>query len=114
MKIDCHVHVVGNGTGGSGCWYHPRGVTRYGAPMLLRSVGLPPAALKGDLERLYAAQILKFVRESSLDAAVILAQDEPYRENGEVIADTGSFYVPNDYVLGLAREHREFLAAVSI
>ena len=114
MKIDCHVHVVGNGTGGTGCWYRPRGVTRYGAPHMLRAVGLPPSALTGDLDGLYARQVLRFIRESSLDAAVILAQDEPYRDDGTIIADTGSFYVPNDFVLGLARQHREFLPAVSI
>jgi predicted TIM-barrel fold metal-dependent hydrolase len=114
MKIDCHVHVVGNGTGGTGCWYRPRGVTKYGAPLMVRAVGLPPSALKGDLDRLYVEQMLRFVRESSLDAAVILAQDDCYRENGEKIENTGSFYVPNDYVLRLAREYREFLPAVSI
>jgi predicted TIM-barrel fold metal-dependent hydrolase len=114
MKIDCHVHVVGNGTGGTGCWYRPRGVTRLGVPLLLRTVGLPAAAVRGDLDRLYAEQILRFVRESALDAAVILAQDEPYRDDGTKIAATGSFYVPNEFVLRLAREHREFLPAVSI
>jgi predicted TIM-barrel fold metal-dependent hydrolase len=114
VRIDCHVHVVGNGTGGTGCWYRPRGITRFGAPMLVRAVGLPGATLQGDLDRLYAEQVLRFIRESSLDAAVILAQDEPYEENGRLIANTGSFYVPNDYVLGLARRHREFLPAVSI
>lgn len=114
MKIDCHLHVVGNGTGGTGCWYHPRGVTKYGAPYMLRGVGLPKSALTGDLDGLYAAQMVKFIRESSLDAAVILAQDEPYRDNGEKIPHAGSFYVPNDHVLGLARRHPEFLPAVSI
>lgn len=114
MRIDCHVHVVGNGAGGTGCWYRPRGLTRLGAPWMLREVGLELSALQGDLDALYAERLLQFVRESSLDAAVILAQDEPYREDGERIADTGSFYVPNDHVLGLARRHREFLAAVSI
>ena len=76
MRIDCHVHVVGNGTGGTGCWYRPRGVTKYGAPHLLRSVGLPPSALTGDLDGLCAQQMLRFVRESSLDAAVILRSEE--------------------------------------
>ena len=114
MRIDGHVHVVGNGTGGTGCWYRPRGVTRFGAPMMLRAVGLPRSALTGDLDGLYANQMLRFVRESSVAAAVILAQDEPYRENGDVMAGAGSFYVPNDYVLGLAQAHPEFLPAVSI
>jgi predicted TIM-barrel fold metal-dependent hydrolase len=114
MRIDCHVHVVGNGTGGTGCWYRPRGITRLGAPFLLRTVGLPGSALRGDLDRLYADQLRRFVRESSVDAAVVLAQDEAYREDGSCLEGAGSFYVPNDYVLGLARQHPEFLPAVSI
>ena len=81
---------------------------------MLRTVGLPAAALHGDLDRLYADQMLAFVHTSSLDAAVILAQDEPHRENGEKIEGAASFYVPNEYVLRLAREHPEFLPAVSI
>lgn len=114
MRIDCHVHVVGNGTGGTGCWYRPRGVTRLGAPLMLRGMGLPRTALAGDLDGVFAEQILKFIRSSSLDAAVILAQDEPHDDNGHVVPNAGSFYVPNDFVLRLAQEHREFLPAVSI
>ena len=103
MRIDCHVHVVGNGTGGTGCWYRPRGVTNYGAPFMLRSMGLPAGVLTGDLDRRYAERMLHFVRESSLDAAVILAQDEPHRDDGTKIEGAGSFYVPNDFVLQLGR-----------
>ena len=92
MRIDCHVHVVGNGTGGTGCRYHPRGVTSYGAPFMLRGVGLPRSALTGDLDGLYAEQLLRFVRASSLDAAVILAQDEPRRDDGSIIEGAGSIH----------------------
>ncbi len=61
MRIDCHVHVVGNGTGGTGCWYRPRGVTRLGAPLMLRGMGLPRTALTGDLDGVFAEQILNWV-----------------------------------------------------
>ena len=81
---------------------------------MLRGVGLPRSALTGDLDGLYAEQLLRFVRASSLDAAVILAQDEPRRDDGSIIEGVGSFYVPNSFVLRLAREHPEFLPAVSI
>ena len=114
MRIDGHIHVMGNGTGGSGCWYHPRGITRLGEPFLRRSFGLPRDALTGDLEGIYVARLLELIRDSSLDAAVILAQELPHRENGTVIEDSGSFYVPNDYVLGLADRHPELIPAVSI
>lgn len=114
MRIDCHVHVIGTGKHGSGCWYRPRGLTRLGEPLLLRSMGLRAADLRGDFETIYETALLAQVRASGLDAVVVLAQEEPYRDDGTLIADTGSFYVPNDYVLGLARRHREFLPAVSI
>lgn len=114
MKIDLHVHVVGNGANGSGCWYRPRGWTRWAEPLMLRSFGLPRSSLRKDLDTLYVDRLLSFIRTSSLDAAVILAQDEPYDPSGRKLDGTGSFYVPNDYVLDLAKMHPEILAGISI
>src|ERR1043166_2944856 len=112
--IDMHVHVVGNGTGGTGCWLRVRGWHRPLAGLMLGHIGLPASALKGELDRLYAERLLQLVRDSSLGAAVLLAHDQVYDERGRLMEGVGSFYVPNDYVLKLAREHPEFLAAVSI
>jgi predicted TIM-barrel fold metal-dependent hydrolase len=81
---------------------------------MLRHIGLSGSALSGDLERLYVERLLNQVRGSSLGAAVILAQDLVRDEQGLELKGVGSFYVPNDYVLGLARQHPEFLPAVSI
>jgi predicted TIM-barrel fold metal-dependent hydrolase len=114
MRIDCHVHVIGTGKNGSGCWYRPRGLTRIGEPILLRAMGLPASALQDDFETIYVEALRAQIRDAGIDAAVILAQEEPYREDGTLIADTGSFYVPNDHVLSLARRYPEFLPAVSI
>lgn len=114
MKIDLHVHVVGNGASGSGCWYRPRGWTRVGEPLMLRSFGLPPCSLREDLDTLYVERLLSFIRTSSLDAVVVLAQDEPHDSTGRRLSGIGSFYVPNEYVCSLGQAHPELLAGVSI
>ena len=112
--IDMHVHVVGNGTGGTGCWVRVGMWHRPLAALMLRQIGLPPGAMKGDLDRLYIERLLELVRGSSLGAIAILAQDLVYDEQGKAIEGAGSFYVPNDYVLNLADKYPEFLPAVSI
>ena len=114
MKIDCHVHIVGNGAGGTGCWLRPPGWRWPLQALMVRHIGLPLRALKGDLDQLYAEKLLQWVRGSTLDAIVILAQERVYDEHGKVMENFGTAYVPNDYVLRLGREHPEFLPAVSI
>lgn len=112
--IDAHVHIVGNGSGGTGCWLRVRGWHRPLAALMLRTIGLPADAMRGDLDRLYVDRLLELVRGSSLGAAVILAQDLVHDELGRPTRELGSFYVPNDYVLRLAKQYPEFLPAVSI
>jgi uncharacterized protein len=114
VKIDCHVHIVGNGSSGSGCWVRTPAWQWPLQALMVRHIGLPISALKGDLDALYVDKLIKSVRASSLDAVVILAQERVYDEQGRLLEDLGTAYVPNDYVLKLGREHREFLPAVSI
>ncbi|MCL4786260.1 MAG: amidohydrolase family protein [Verrucomicrobia bacterium] len=112
--VDMHVHIVGNGSGGTGCWLRVRGWRRPLAALMTRHIGLPASAMEGDLDGLYVERLVQLVRGSSLGAVVILAQDDVYDESGRVMEGAGSFFVPNDYVLNLAAWHREFLPAVSI
>lgn len=112
--LDMHVHVVGNGTGGTGCSLCLRGVRRPLARVMLRGIGLPGSSLHGDLDRLYVERLLELIRGSSLGAAVIFAQDLVHDDSGWPLPEASLFYVPNDYVLGLAAKHPEFLPAVSI
>lgn len=115
MRIDCHVHMVGTGAGGSGCWYRPKGLTRVGEPFLVKAVGMTLADLHGpDFDRLYVEKLLGFIRGSSIDRALLLAHELPHREDGTPLPERSSLYVPNECVLGLAKKHPEFLAAVSI
>lgn len=111
--VDMHVHIVGTGAGGTGCWLRVKGWHLPLAAFMTRHIGLSWKAFSGDFDRLYIQRLLEMVRGSSLSAAVILAHDEVYDEQGRKL-NLGSFYVPNDYVLRLAEEHPEFLPAVSI
>ena len=112
--IDMHVHMVGNGGGGSGGWLKLSGWHRWLAGFMLRQLGVPPSALEGDLESIYSERLVRLVRASSMDAVVLLAHERVHDPDGTPRNDLGSMYVPNDVVLGLARQHPEFLAGVSI
>lgn len=114
MRIDCHVHIVGNGSSGSGCWIRTRAYQWPLQALMVRHIGLPIRALKDDLDRIYVEKLLEWVRGSSLDKIVILAQEQVYGEDGKLLDQFGAAYVPNDYVLKLAREHQQFLPAVAI
>jgi hypothetical protein len=112
--IDMHVHMVGNGGGGSGGWLRLSGWHRWLAGFMLRQLGVPGSALEGDLESIYAEILLQLVRNSSMDAVVLLAHERVHDPDGTPRDDLGSMFVPNDVVLGLAKKNPEFLAGVSI
>lgn len=113
-SIDMHVHMVGNGRAGSGGWLRLGGWHRLLAGFMVRQLGLPESALDRDLESIYSQHLLKLVRDSSMDAVVLLAHDRVHDPDGTPREDLGSMFVPNDVVLDLARAHPEFLAGVSI
>ena len=112
--LDFHVHIVGTGASGTGCWLRVDRWHRPLANLMVRGIGMEADAFERNFDALYVEHLLAQVRGSSLGAAMILAHDEVYDERGVRMEGRGSFYVPNDYVLRLAREHAEFLPAVSI
>jgi hypothetical protein len=67
LRIDMHVHMVGNGVAGSGGWLRLSGWHRWLAGFMLRQLGVPASALEGDLESIYAEHLRKLVRDSSMD-----------------------------------------------
>ena len=109
-----HVHMVGNGVNGSGAWLRLSGWHRWLAGFMLRQLGFPKTTLRGDLETIYAAKLLDWIRESSLDAVVLLAHERVHDPDGTPRPDLGSMFVPNNVVLELAEQHPEFLAGVAI
>ena len=114
LLYDMHVHLLGNGASGSGCWINLRGRFRLQARWMLHHVGLPQTALSGDLDTLYVEQLRRLLEESSLDRIVLLGMDRVYDEFGGLYGKGSLFYVPNEYLLQVTHAHPEFCAGVSI
>lgn len=115
-KIDCHVHLLGDGSSGSGCWLRMRTpIHRLMARIIVRECGLPQAALKMGLDEMLERRLAEMVRESSLDAVVLLGQDLPHHDDGTPLPQNGAFYVPNNHLLEVCERHPDmFIPAVSI
>ncbi len=112
-RMDGHVHLVGNGRKGNGCWIRLAGWHRLMGTMMRRTIGMPVGVDHEDFDEHYVSRLHARVVESSLDCALLLAQDEVYREDGSK-RDFGSFHVPNTYLFEVCEKHPEFLPAVSI
>jgi len=109
-----HVHVVGNGAGGTGCWTRLPLWRRPMAGFMLRQAGLPASALHGDLDRLFAERLLEWVRGSSPRRLFILCPRPSLSERGDVDPDAGTFHVPQHLRPRMGSQHEEFLPAISI
>lgn len=80
---------------------------------MARMIGMPVGFEHEDFDALYVERLVMFVKESSMDRALLLAQEEVYNEDGTK-RDFGSFHVPNDYLFDVCSKHPEFLPAVSV
>lgn len=112
--IDIHVHMVGNGKSGSGCFLQARGFSRINSILMLQGLGLSRTALSNDLESIYADRLASLVRESSLSKVVLLANDWAYDNSGCALKERAALFVPNDFVIEMSRKYPEFLAGISI
>lgn len=112
--LDIHVHVVGNGRSGSGCWLRMRGLHRPLARHILKHIQLDIPLDHPEFDQLYAERLAELVRGSSLGAVVLLAHEQVYDENGNLLDLGRGFHVPNDYVFALAQQNPQFLPGVAI
>lgn len=114
LRFDGHVHLVGNGQGGNGCWLRVEGVwLKALSEVMRRAVGMPLPLTHKDFDVKYVEALRGLIQGSYVDKALLLAQDEVYDEEGKRL-DFGSFHVPNDYLFKVCAENQEFVPAVSI
>ncbi len=110
--IDFHAHLFGVGDGGNGCFLSPaqkRHVTYRFFRMLL---GLSD---NGRMDEDYIDRITAQLRASSVQKALLLAQDCRYDDEGRPDLARTSFYVPNEYLFQVcARFPDLFIPCASI
>ncbi|MBI3184524.1 MAG: amidohydrolase family protein [Myxococcales bacterium] len=110
--LDAHVHLVGLGAGGTGCYVNSRMTSLWSPISYARfSIYRTASGVKDD-ERADAQYLERLL---ALAAAVpglrllAMAFDQVHDEEGRPQKEESEFFVPNDYVLRLARAHPEKL-----
>lgn len=115
--LDYHVHLIGTGERGSGCyvnermltWRHPLQRARF---LVYRSAGGIEDEARAEsqyLERLVA------LARAHRGRFVVLAFDENRGADGQVDREKTEFHVPNDYAMAVAARYPQlFVAACSV
>ena len=115
MRIDGHVHFVGDGSNESGCWLRCSTLLdRIVEPIVKAQAGISKSSRQLGIDQAYEERLIGLIDDSSLDSVLLLAMDYPYDENGNCLKEKAKFYVPNDHVLGLAKKYAQIIPACSI
>ncbi len=115
MKIDGHVHFVGDGSNGSGSWLRCSTLLdRIVEPVVKAQAGILKSSRQLGVDQAYEERLIGLIDSSSHDAVILLAMDYPYDQSGHCLKGKAKFYVPNDHVLGLAKKYSQIIPACSI
>ncbi len=114
--VDMHVHTAGLGHGGTGCWISEKTKNSIPFTVLRLNLGIRKREMQDDLDGRLRELLYRHLDESKLvAAAVVYAHDRIYGTDGKVREELMQIYVPNDYVLRLAKERPgRILPAASI
>jgi predicted TIM-barrel fold metal-dependent hydrolase len=109
---DFHVHLFGIGDGDTGCRLSPRQRNHWNYRGFLKLLGLSE---NGRLDQDYVAELVRQLRSSSVEKAVLLAQDARYDNQGHRDLKATNVYVPNEYLFQIVSEYSDlFVPCVSI
>jgi mannonate dehydratase len=115
---DTHVHLLGLGAGGSGCWINPEmqspahPIKRFQFEIYSEGIGMTHEET-ADAD--YVERLLSLQRSANPRGKLMLmAFDQNVSEDGVERPDLSPFYTPNAYALEVARQHEEFLPIASV
>lgn len=117
--IDTHVHLVGVGTGGTGCFVHPHMLSLFHPfPALKFAIYLRASGVKDQdqADQQYVDRLALLVRaQMPRPRLLLLPFDQVYDPDGTARPDLSEMHTPNDYALKVAREHPDvFLPGASV
>lgn len=117
--LDTHVHLVGLGGSGSGCWVNPNMRSPVPHPIQWLKFGIYKAAggVTDDAaaDEQYREQLVRLARGLRGARSLLLAFDQVHDEDGTPRPERSEFFTPNGYVLEVARAHPDlFVPAVSV
>ncbi|MFZ5468544.1 MAG: amidohydrolase family protein [Myxococcota bacterium] len=118
--LDAHVHIVGLGAGGTGCWVNEKMQRYFAYPLQYArfSIYRTAAGIEDDArgDQQYVERLLSLIRQGPAHGrALIMAFDQVHDEEGKAQAELSELFTPNDYVLRLAKEHPDaFVPCASI
>jgi uncharacterized protein len=81
---------------------------------MARNIGVSADPGNRELDDIYVRQLQHWLDSASLAGVVILACDDVYREDGTAQPDLSRLYVPNDYVIRVAKLDSRMLPGISI
>ncbi|MEW5847650.1 MAG: amidohydrolase [Myxococcota bacterium] len=116
--LDTHVHVVGVGAGGTGCYINEE-MTSPLHPVKVAQLGFYATASGmwdlRDADEQYIRRLRQLARMSGLGRFMIIAFAQFHDENGRPRPEHTEFHTPNRYVLDLAQLGRDvFLPVISV
>jgi uncharacterized protein len=112
--IDGHVHLSGNGHGGVDCWHRSRWIMKPFLQAGARDIGLNCAFDDAHFDQRYLDQLVHWVSQSSLEAAVLLAYEWVHDDQGAIRKDLSDLFVSNDAVFAAAKRSSKLLPGVAI
>lgn len=113
MKVDCHVHILAMTPGHGRLSGHLRRRPNVLLARLL--LGIPVFGTDEEIERAFEAKLVRTVNETvELDAAVALAFDGIYTEDGRFDDANTHLHVTNEYAAALAAKHPKLLFGASV
>ena len=115
--LDYHVHIVGMGEGGSGCFVHPKMLTwsrPFDRVKFLFYKSASRIRDEGHADSQYVARLADLARHHR-GRLLVLAFDRHYDAAGCFVPEKTEFHVPNEHAIRVAAAHPDvFVAAGSV